>query len=124
MIVSEMNSAVGSLLPAQVWDTAQIVLGSLMLLILFVQRAVNPRFQRAAMTCPLSTITVLVGQTGLVLWALLAGLLIIDAALPSIAPPRTVLVLMMTAFILEKLRLVHDLAVAAWRRRNAPSPDT
>lgn len=114
--LSQFNLAVGYVLPRWIWDWAQIVLGLLVLFGVFAQRRHSPRFRRSSMTCPLSVVTVLAGQIGLVLIGVTAMAMVIDGLLPAPAPPRTILVLFMAGFAMVQARAVHD-AVARGHHR-------
>lgn len=117
----DVSAALRRLSPSPLWGWAQIALGCWVLIGLIGQRSHNPRFQCAAMTCPLSVVTVLAGQTGLFLWGLLAALMVLDGV-PMVVQgltehpmtPRPLALLMMFAFALVQLRVLHDVLVRRW----------
>ena len=111
-LLAEINWYFGSITPSWWWDWLEMIFGALVFFGAIAQRTETRKFKRAAMTCPLSVATVLAGQLGLAIVAFVGALVFLDGLLPAVAPPRTLIVILMAGFALMQLRALHDALTA------------
>lgn len=104
-MITEINAAVGGIIPSSFWDISQFIIGTLCFVLLFIERRFNKRYLTYVRKSadPIKRFFVWCGQLSVGLAGALSIAIVVDVITPPESPPRTVIVAFMVMLCLRQL---------------------